>query len=251
MLLQAEANAARAQIAPWVRFERRAVADVRPIGADGGLICTNPPYGERLGDAAQAAAVYDELGRTLREHFVGWDAAILSATPKAPARSSCAATGSISSGMARSLIRLLRIDLAAPGAKDLQSRLQEAEPAAPSAGAQMFANRLRKNRQLLDRQARRQQVSCYRLYDADMPEYAFAIDRYAEAGSGAVHLHVQEYAAPATVDPEAARRRRHEALAVLAESLQVDPERVHLRLRRSRRGGTALATLVVRSKGLR
>jgi 23S rRNA (guanine2445-N2)-methyltransferase / 23S rRNA (guanine2069-N7)-methyltransferase len=73
-----------------------------------------------------------------------------------------------------------------------------------------------------------------------MPEYAFAIDRYAEAGSGAAHLHVQEYAAPATVDPEAARRRRHEALAVLAESLQVAPERIHLRLRRSRRGGTAL-----------
>ena len=237
---QAEANAERAQIAQWVGFERRAVSAVRPIGSGGGLICTNPPYGDRLGDVAQAAAVYDELGRTLREHFVGWDAAILSATPES------ARALKLRSYRVHQLwngaipIRLLRIDLGAPGAKDLQSRLQEAEPAAPSPGAQMFANRLRKNRQLLDRQARRQQVSCYRLYDADMPEYAFAIDRYAEAGSGAVHLHVQEYAAPATVDPEAARRRRHEALAVLAESLEVAPERVHLRLRRSRRGGTAL-----------
>ncbi len=83
-------------------------------------------------------------------------------------------------------------------------------------------------------------MSCYRLYDADMPEYAFAIDRYAAVDTGAVHLHLQEYAAPATVDPEAARRRRHEALAALSESLQVAPERIHLRLRRSRRGGTPL-----------
>ena len=241
VLRQAETNAAHAQIAAWVRFERRAVADVRPTDTDrGGLICTNPPYGERLGDGAQAGIVYDELGRALREHFVGWDAAILSSTPES------ARALKLRSYRVHQLwngaipIRLLRIDLAAPGAKDLQSRMQEAEPAAPSAGAQMFANRLRKNRQLLDRQARREQVSCYRLYDADMPEYAFAIDRYAEAGSGAVHLHVQEYAAPATVDAEAARRRRHEALSVLAESLQVAPERIHLRLRRSRRGGTAL-----------
>ena len=65
----------------------------------------------------------------------------------------------------------------------------------------------------LAKQARQQGVSCYRLYDADMPEYAFAIDRYEAAGSGAVHLHVQEYAAPASVDVAAARRRRREALA--------------------------------------
>ena len=147
---QAEANAERAQVAQWVRFERRAVAEVRPIGSGGGLICTNPPYGDRLGDAAQAAAVYDELGRTLREHFVGWDAAILSATPES------ARALKLRSYRVHQLwngaipIRLLRIDLAAPGAKDLQSRRQEAEPAAPSAGAQMFANRLRKNRRLLD-----------------------------------------------------------------------------------------------------
>lgn len=240
VLVQAEANAARAQIAQWVRFERRAIAEVSPIGADHGLICTNPPYGERLGDSAQAALLYEELGRTLRAHFAGWDAAILSATPET-ARALKLRSYRVHQLWNGALpVRLLRIDLAAPGARDLQSRLREAEATAPSAGAQMFANRLRKNRQLLDKQARRQQVSCYRLYDADMPEYAFAIDRYTEAAGGAVHLQVQEYEAPATVDADAARRRRHEALAVLGESLQVAPERIHLRLRRSRRGGTAL-----------
>jgi len=240
VLAQAQANAARAQIAQWVRFEQREVAQVRPLGTEGGLICTNPPYGERMADTARAAQVYGELGRALREHFAGWDAAILSATPET------ARALQLRSYRVHQLwngaipCRLLRIDLASPGAKDLQTRLRGAEPEALSAGAQMFANRLRKNRQHLDKQARRQQVSCYRLYDADMPEYAFAIDRYAEAHNGAVHLHVQEYAAPPDVDVDAARRRRHQAQAVLAQSLQVAPERIHLRLRRSRRGGTPL-----------
>ncbi len=196
VLRQAEANAVRAQIAQWVRFEHLPVAEVRPIATGAGLICTNPPYGERLGSGAQAERAYGELGTVLREHFSGWDAAILSASPET------ARALKLRSYRVHQLwngaipCRLLRINLAAPGAKDLQSRLRDAETAATSAGAQMFANRLRKNRQLLDKQARRQQVSCYRLYDADMPEYAFAIDRYAAVDSGEVHLQVQEYAAP-------------------------------------------------------
>lgn len=239
-LALAQANATRAQVAPWVRFEQRAAADIRPIGTGVGLICTNPPYGERLGDSAQAQLLYGELGRTLRQHFIGWDAAIVSAAPET-ARALRLRSYRVHQLWNGTIpCRLLRIDLGSPGTEDLQSRLQPAQPIAPSAGAQMFANRLRKNRQHLDKQARRLQVSCYRLYDADMPEYAFAIDRYAEVGSGRVHLHVQEYAPPATVDVEAARRRRHEALAVLGESLEVPPERIHLRLRRPRRGGTAL-----------
>ena len=106
----------------------------------------------------------------------------------------------------------------------------------------MFANRLEKNLKRLSRQAQRAHVSCYRLYDADMPEYAFAIDRYAVlvtdhvASTDTVHLHVQEYAAPASIDAEAARRRRREALSILPAVLQVAPERIHMRLRRRQSG---------------
>ena len=42
----------------------------------------------------------------------------------------------------------------------------------------MFANRLRKNLQRLDPWAEREHIDCFRVYDADMPEYAFAIDLY-------------------------------------------------------------------------
>jgi 23S rRNA (guanine2445-N2)-methyltransferase / 23S rRNA (guanine2069-N7)-methyltransferase len=69
-----------------------------------------------------------------------------------------------------------------------------------------------------------------------MPEYSFAIDRYEAAADGAVHLHVQEYAAPASIDADAARRRRREALSSLPGVLQIAPERIHLRLRRRQSG---------------
>jgi 23S rRNA (guanine2069-N7)-methyltransferase / 23S rRNA (guanine2445-N2)-methyltransferase len=243
------ANAQRAGLAALVQFERCSVGEVREAGAQGGLICTNPPYGERLGDEAAARRAHAELGRVLREHFTGWDAAILTAAPGAARELQLRSyrvhelwNGSIA-------CRLLRIDLAAPGraagqgssgggagASAAASAAAATATAAASPGAQMLANRLRKNLQHLGRQARREHVSCYRLYDADMPEYAFAIDRYEAADGGAVHLHVQEYAPPASVDLQAARRRRQEMLGTLPQALEVPPERIHLRVRRRQRG---------------
>jgi 23S rRNA (guanine2445-N2)-methyltransferase / 23S rRNA (guanine2069-N7)-methyltransferase len=101
-------------------------------------------------------------------------------------------------------------------------------------GAAMFGNRLRKNFKRLASWARRDDVACFRVYDADMPEYAFAIDVY---GNDERWACVQEYAAPATVGQDAARGRRDEVLAVLPEVLGLPAERIVLRVRRRQRGG--------------
>ncbi len=98
----------------------------------------------------------------------------------------------------------------------------------------MFGNRLRKNLARLETWAKRHDVACFRAYDADMPEYAFAIDLY---GNHERWAYVQEYAAPATVDAAAARSRRDEALAVLPEILGLPEERIVLRVRRRQKGG--------------
>jgi 23S rRNA (guanine2445-N2)-methyltransferase / 23S rRNA (guanine2069-N7)-methyltransferase len=110
---------------------------------------------------------------------------------------------------------------------------------AQGAGARMFANRLAKNLSRLGRIARREGVTCWRLYDADMPEYALAIDLYQGAGPDAPKrwLYVQEYAPPATIDPAAARRRREEALSVLPEVTGVPFEDIRLRTRRRQKDG--------------
>jgi 23S rRNA (guanine2445-N2)-methyltransferase / 23S rRNA (guanine2069-N7)-methyltransferase len=229
-------NAARAGVERLVKFEQRELADVRPSSDRGGLICTNPPYGERLADEAQARAVYAQLGQVLREHFAGWDAAILTTSSQTARELRLRSYRSHELWNGSLAARLLRIDLDRPGASDPEERARRQVAIAASPGAQMFANRLGKNLKRLSRLAGRAGVSCFRLYDADMPEYSFAIDRYAEAVSGAVHLYVQEYAAPASIDVQAARRRRHEVLSSLPLVMQLPPEQIHLRLRRRQRG---------------
>jgi 23S rRNA (guanine2445-N2)-methyltransferase / 23S rRNA (guanine2069-N7)-methyltransferase len=256
-------NARRAGVESLVRFECDALGSVRPCGA-AGLICTNPPYGQRLGDVTAAATLHAELGRVLRERFGGWEAAILTAG-SAPARELRLRSYRVHELWNGALpCRLLRIDLAAPGSADgAAGQRLAADRAAEGPGARMFAGRMEKNLRRLGRFARREQVSCYRLYDADMPEYAFAIDRYLEAGSGALHLHVQEYAAPKEIAEADTRRRRLDVLSTLPRLLAIPPERLHLRLRQRQRGAAqypprrpgaaagADATLMVEEGGLK
>lgn len=96
----------------------------------------------------------------------------------------------------------------------------------------MFANRLTKNRKRLKKWLKRSGETCYRLYDADMPEYALAIDVYGD------HVHVQEYAPPKSIDAGQAQKRLFEALAVIPEELEVDASRVVVK-RRERQSGRA------------
>ena len=68
-------------------------------------------------------------------------------------------------------------------------------------------------------------ISCYRLYDADMPEYAFAIDLYRTLDPELTYLYVQEYAAPPEIEADAVRRRRREALDTLPDLLGFPPSK--------------------------
>jgi 23S rRNA (guanine2445-N2)-methyltransferase / 23S rRNA (guanine2069-N7)-methyltransferase len=109
----------------------------------------------------------------------------------------------------------------------------------------MFANRLKKNLDRTAAWARREGVSCYRIYDADMPEYAFAIDLYQSdpAGSAGRWLYVQEYAPPATVDRAKARARREEAIAVLPEVTGLPMDAIYWRTRRPQKGKSQYETI--------
>ncbi len=243
VLRTAAANAARAGVARLVEFTAAEVGESRPGAAATGLICTNPPYGTRLGDEAAARAAHRRLGAALREHFSGWQAAVLTAGADGARELGLRTFRTHELWNGALACRLLRVDLADPGAPARPpGTARIPDPAlAASAGAQMFGNRISKNLRLLGKTARAQQVSNFRLYDADMPEYALAVDRYQEAQSGAVHLYVQEYAAPDSIEPAAATRRRAEALAALPAATQVDLARIHLRVRRRQRGANQYA----------
>jgi 23S rRNA (guanine2445-N2)-methyltransferase / 23S rRNA (guanine2069-N7)-methyltransferase len=237
---EARENAARAAVSQVVRFETAQLADAAPpCAADSalpGLLCTNPPYGVRLEDLAGARALHRELGRVLRERFQGWNAAVLTG-PELGRELGLRAwrTHTVWNGGIE--CRLLRIKVDADSVREPGALGRGVAHLKDTAGAQMFANRLAKNLHRLRRWAQREGVSCYRLYDADMPEYAFAIDLYQVIDPEEAWLYVQEYAAPAEIEPEAVRRRRGEVLASLPEVTGVPAARTRLRTRRRSRGG--------------
>jgi len=235
VLEAARDNAARAGVAAFVEFERGRLAETKPASAGTGFLATNPPYGVRLDDRSGARALMKELGGVLRERFGGWDAAILAGSADAGLELGLRAERVHTVWNGALECRLLRLHVSAEAEKNLLHTGRTAridESLADSPGSKMFGNRIAKNLKQLKSWAEREQVSCYRLYDADMPEYSFAIDRYAEADAERVWLYVQEYAAPKTIEPAAVQRRRNEALAALPGATGVPAERIHLRQRR-------------------
>ncbi len=224
-------NGGHAGVADWLHVEKRSLAEILRPGSDPGLIVTNPPYGERIGAESGLPELYSQLGSTLRERFQGWQAAILTGNPPLARNLGIYAKRTHRFFNGTIECRLLRFELNEAS----EQRPAEAVRADWSGrpGARMFANRLRKNLQRLDPWAEREHIDCFRVYDADMPEYAFAIDLY---GRGSRQVYVQEYAAPKTVDQASARERRREALAVLPEVLAVPISRVHSRVRKPQKG---------------
>jgi putative N6-adenine-specific DNA methylase len=74
------ANAARAGVEADVEFMQRPLAELQPpAGLDGGHLVTNPPYGVRVGEAAELSALYAELGTVARVRLSGWTVALIAA----------------------------------------------------------------------------------------------------------------------------------------------------------------------------
>jgi 23S rRNA (cytosine1962-C5)-methyltransferase len=128
-------------------------------------------------------------------------------------------------------------------------------PPAPGPDCAALANRLRKNARHLGRWARRHDVSCYRVYDRDVPEFPLAIDRYGE------WVHAQRYAErwASVADDGAADAARDAAeAAAIAAGLGTEPARVVLKTRARQRGsaqyaatGAASEPMIVTEGGLR
>ena len=124
-------------------------------------------------------------------------------------------------------------------------KLLRQAPATLTPGAEMFANRLRKNLKQLGKWARNEGLCCYRLYDADMPEYALAIDLYEGAERWA---HVQEYAAPKSIDPDKASERLKEALSAIPGVLGIPTEQIFLKVRQRQKGSAQYERLAERGE---
>lgn len=95
----------------------------------------------------------------------------------------------------------------------------------------MAANRLKKNIDSIGKEMKKQGVSCYRLYDADMPEYSAAIDVYEGKW-----ICLSEYAAPASIPEEDAQRRLEELILATERTTGIDLENIFVKRREIQKG---------------
>lgn len=89
----------------------------------------------------------------------------------------------------------------------------------------MFQNRLQKLFRHLHRQAKRQGISCYRLYDHDLPEFPFLIERYEDK------LYVAEYKRHHKLSDEAHEEWLSDCKKIMVEITGVAEENIFLKLR--------------------
>jgi 23S rRNA (guanine2445-N2)-methyltransferase / 23S rRNA (guanine2069-N7)-methyltransferase len=99
-------------------------------------------------------------------------------------------------------------------------------------GAEMFANRLKKNLKKLSSWAKQNRITCYRAYDADLPEYAVAVDIYQAEQTWVV---VQEYEPPKSIDQHKADQRLAGLLAEIPRVLGISRDQVFLKIRRKQK----------------
>ncbi len=211
-----------------------------------GLVMSNPPYGERLGEVKEVKRIYTALGNYLKAEFDGWQAAVFTCNPELGMYLGLKAKRSHQFANGPMECKLFRFDVeerfyrepAIKGGADLAEGVRTAYPdLCGTEGAKMFANRLKKNLKPLRKWAKKYEVNAYRVYDADMPEYALSIDYY-HTVDGGEWLVVNEYAAPKTVDKTSAKKRLYEALSVLPAVFDIPTSQIVFKVREKQKGSS-------------
>lgn len=223
----ARKNVIAAGLRDVIIIKQRQLARLQSPGPHGCLL-TNPPYGERLSDKEVVKYLYRCLGRTYRDQFNGWRFGFFTANPDLAEM-----TGMDWAERHRLFNGPLKCQLLVGQANHAEEKpAHRWTPAIPDSldAGQDLANRLLKNCATLLPWAQQEQVTCFRIYDSDIPEYNIAVDCYEE------WIHVQEYAPPATIDQEKAEQRFSLALQVIRAVFDVPRSRIFIKTRQKQKG---------------
>ncbi len=240
----AKDNIAEAGLGDRIQVEQRDLLDWPAQSkqlSDQGLMVCNPPYGTRIGQVSELHYLYESLGNIISDSLPGWRTTLI--TDNAELAKFTGLTEFERFPFDNGPIPCQVIHYRA--ARAVSSKAQMSMPVEVEAPAQaiivdpdyqvsehceMFANRFKKNLKHMAKWAKKNDIDCYRVYDADLPDYAVAIDLYGDA------VHVQEYAPPKQIDPEKAVQRLKDVMHVLPLLLDIPASKVVLKLRQKQRG---------------
>ena len=189
------------------------------VPAKNNLIVCNPPYGVRL--QKNVDSTWRRLGEWMASKANGSQAAIMTYAKN---------QGFMLGFRAKKSWKLMNGDLAISliafdiGTETQLNAPQGQKHALPET-AQMVANRIKKNQSRLKKWIKKEGINAYRIYDADIPEYAVAVDVYNE------HITIQEYKAPATIPEKKTKKRLQDAVLGAQAALNVKNDKVHVKTR--------------------
>ena len=201
----------------------------------GGCIVSNPPYGVRLGNKGSLHSLYRALGDLAskpvfaggRLTLISDDKALLKSVGLRSSRENKIMNGPLSCFLNH--YELFRHD--GNEKASLQTETSKRELPEFSDEGQQLYNRLMKRKKHLSKVMKREGISCYRLYDADLPNFNFALDFYENRW-----VHVQEYKAPSSIDSGKADKRLKEAREIIKGVLSIQDSGLFMKQRRKQKG---------------
>ena len=239
VLKTAQDNARRAGVESLIEFKLGDAAEVkRPEGFEAGVIVSNPPYGERLGTQPGLIALYTAFGAQLKSEFGGCQASIFSSSDELLSCLRMRADKQFKLNNGALPCHQKNYSISERAAQDSSDNVTE------SLVAPDFSNRLKKNIAKIGKWARKEKLDCYRIYDADLPEYNVAIDVYLD------QLVIQEYAAPKNIPEEKAKRRLTDIIRATIQVTETPANKVVLKVREKQKGRSQYQKLSQQSETL-
>ena len=224
VLKTAQQNAKNAGIQRFIEFSCKNASEMKNAFGPKGTILFNPPYGERIGELPELVECFALLGQKFKSHFINWRVAVLTANVELLAMMKMVSFKryKFKNGPLDCQFAIYNLDEKQVASSNVNAEFEQKDSA--------FANRLLKNKKNLKSWLKQEQVQCYRLYDADIPEYNVAVDVYAD------HLVIHEYAAPAKIEPEKVAKRLQEVVYFAPKVLEVPTDKVVIKTRSKQKG---------------
>lgn len=218
-----------------IEIKQQAIKDFNSVASQGFLV-TNPPYGERLDEKERLKSVYADLGQGIHKYCQGWHVAILSQDMDL-----IQSIGLRIDKRYQFFNGALPVTLCCFSMDENNVLKTHQKDYVISQELAPIYNRLIKNKKRLNKWINRHNHTCYRLYQADLPDYALAIDVYND------WAHVQEFAPPKDIPKEKSQKRVQNILKILPQILNIKPEHVVLK-QRSRQRGASQYEVISRKK---
>ena len=232
----AKENIISAGFSSFINVKKANIADIEKHldkNLKPGLVAINLPYGKRLGSEEDLSELYHLAGEKIKENFEGFKVIALSGDEELSRNLGMKPlqVNSVYNGSIKSVSAIFSIDTRYREKNSFHEN-EKTETPASVYFSEMLANRLKKNIKALKKWKTKENITCYRIYDADMPEYSASIDFYEDK-----FLYIQEYAPPSEIPLKKADRRLKELIYTAQNITGIDYKNINVRQKKRQKRG--------------